>query len=192
MPTVRVRISSDAAGAISLTPVVVQEMDIRELVDHMVSVCGKDFERVSELMRRGSMVSGGSRLRWEGWQPEHNEVETLLASFPDPDPRRPFAAERCVLAVLCGGIHQVRIPREAAEKRRFLRRHSFWEYVVALGAGAQYADYSYRERADVYRAKIGAAAQNALAEASELLTYSSLAQQLNQFPVEAVDLYVVR
>ena len=40
--TVRVKLSSEAAESISLTPVVVQELPIRELVEHMLGVTGKD------------------------------------------------------------------------------------------------------------------------------------------------------
>ena len=45
-PTVRVKLSSEAAGSISLTPVVVQEFAIRELVENILAVTGKDEARV--------------------------------------------------------------------------------------------------------------------------------------------------
>src|SRR5450756_1325760 len=66
-PTVRVKLSSEAAESISITPVVVQEMPVRELVEYMLGVTGKDEARIRELLLRGSLVSGASRFRWTGW-----------------------------------------------------------------------------------------------------------------------------
>ena len=38
--TVRVKLSSEAAEAIAMTPVVVQELPVRELIEHMLGVTG--------------------------------------------------------------------------------------------------------------------------------------------------------
>jgi hypothetical protein len=89
--TVRVKLSSEAAESISLTPVVVQEMAIRDLVEHMLGVTGKDEARIRELLLRGSLVSGASRFRWAGWDQDAESLRALLAAFPDPDPTRPVA-----------------------------------------------------------------------------------------------------
>ena len=67
---VRVKLSSEAAESISITPVVVQEMPVRELVEHMLGVTGKDEARIRELLLRGTLVSGASRFRWAGWEAE--------------------------------------------------------------------------------------------------------------------------
>ncbi len=99
-PTVRVKLSSEAAESISITPVVVQEMPVRELVEYMLGVTGKDEARIRELLLRGSLVSGASRFRWTGW----GAVEKICAScwppFPIPtpragSPRRIARAPRC-------------------------------------------------------------------------------------------------
>ena len=87
---VRVKLSSEAAESISITPVVVREMPMRELVEHMLGVIGKDKARVHELLLRGTLVSGASRFRWIGWDASREAIEEMLASFPDPDPARPF------------------------------------------------------------------------------------------------------
>src|SRR5689334_14193150 len=100
---VRVKLSSEAAESISITPVVAREMPLAELVEYMLGVTGKDEGRIRELLLRGTLVSGASRFRWVGWEAEPQELRDLLTMFPDPEPERPFAAERCVRAILRGG-----------------------------------------------------------------------------------------
>ena len=73
-PTVRVKLSSEAAESISITPVVVQEMPVRELVEYMMGVTGKDEARIAELLLRGSLVSGASRFRWVGWEAAREDL----------------------------------------------------------------------------------------------------------------------
>src|SRR6185295_10049209 len=104
---IRVKLSSEAAEGISITPVVAREMPLRELVEYMLGVTGKDEARVCELLRRGTLVSGASRFRWSGWEADGPAVSELLRTFPDPDPTRPFAPERCVRAILRGGRQPV-------------------------------------------------------------------------------------
>ena len=123
--TVRVKLSSEAAGSISITPVVVQDMPFRDLMEHVVYVAGKDEARIREILLRGHLVSGASRLRWTGWEAEMESVRGVLATFPDPDPSRAFARERCVRAVLRGGHHAIEVPREAGERKGLFRRSSF-------------------------------------------------------------------
>src|ERR1039458_10297556 len=99
--TVRVKLSSEEAGAISLTPVVVQQLPVRDLVEHLLGVTGKDGPRIRDLLRRGTLVSGASRFRWAGWEADSESVMELLASFPDADPSRPFSAGRGACARFC-------------------------------------------------------------------------------------------
>src|ERR1043166_8676613 len=128
---VRVKLSSEAAESISLTPVVVQEIAIRELVEHMLGVTGKDEARIRELLRRGTLVSGASRFRWSGWEAEPEAVMELLATFPDPEPARRLVPERAVRAVLRGGRQAIEIPREAAMRKPLFRRGNFWQLLLA-------------------------------------------------------------
>ena len=67
LDTIRVKLSSEAAEYVSITPVVVQEMPVRDLVEHMLGITGKDEARVRDLLLRGTLVSGASRFRWTGW-----------------------------------------------------------------------------------------------------------------------------
>ncbi len=190
--TVRVKISSDSAGAIALTPVVVQEMTIAELADHMVAVCGKDAVRIRDIIHSGSLVSGASRLRWEGWTVTDEEVVQLLAAFPDPDPGRPLHFDRCGAVVLHAGAQKIVVPRTAAEKRKLFRRKSLWSVLQILPAVPTYSGYSYRDKCDVYRMSLPQTGKAALREASTLVPYASLARQLSLLSFDAIEFHVPR
>jgi hypothetical protein len=189
-----VKLSSEAAGAISLSPVVVQEIAVRELIEHMLGVAGKDEARICELLKRGTLVSGGSRFRWTGWAADAESVRELLATFPDADPARRFAAERCVRAVLRGARGATEIPREAAAQKGLLRRGSFWDVVmeVAADAGLGYAGYSYRDRADRFTAELTAAHAARLREGSEATKFSTLREAVKAGAFTGIEVYVER
>src|SRR5271166_3763855 len=130
--TVRVKLSSEAAEAISLTPVVVQELPVRELVEHILGLTGKDEPRIRELLLRGSLVSGASRFRWAGWEQDVESLRELLATFPDPDPSLRFEAANCVKVVLRGGRAAIEISREAVDRKSLFQRHTFWELLMQV------------------------------------------------------------
>ncbi len=178
--TVRVKLSSEAAGAISITPVVVRDMPIHELIDFMLAATGKDAARVRDLIQRGNLVSGASRLRWEGWNASPSSIEGILAAFPDPEPHRPLDPSRCVRATLRSAAGAVDLTREAASRRRLLRRRSFWDAVLASAdvASARYLEYSYRERCDRYRQPLDAGASARLRSEASLISYSTVAAQV--------------
>ncbi len=131
-PTVRVKLSSEAAESISITPVVIQEMPVRELVEYMMGVTGKDEARIAELLLRGSLVSGASRFRWVGWEAGLDDLRALLATFPDPDPARAFHAPSCVRATLRGGRQPIEITRQAGERKGLFQRDSFWDALLRV------------------------------------------------------------
>jgi hypothetical protein len=192
--TVRVKISSEAAESIALTPVVLREMPAGELIETMLGVTGKDAVRIVELLLRGSFVSGASRLRWTGWTADPDDVAAVLATFPDADPRRPFDHELCTRAVLKGPSARIEIERAAGSERRFFRRRSFWDALMDLAdAGAPaYAGYSYRHRADHYSVTVAPAAASLLRESAGAIRYSALEAQVRRARVESIDLYVER
>src|ERR1035441_6093790 len=150
--TVRVKLSSEVAEAISITPVVLQELPVRELVEHLLGIAGKDEPRIREMLLRGTLVSGATRFRWAGWEADRERLRGLLATFPDADPARPFAAAGCIRATLRGGRHAIEIPREAAARKSLFQRKTFWDLLmeVVAASGPAYSGYSYRERADRY------------------------------------------
>ncbi|HLN03246.1 MAG TPA: hypothetical protein VK335_28400 [Bryobacteraceae bacterium] len=196
--TIRVKLSSEAADYVSLTPVVVQEMPLRDLVEHMLGVTGKDEARVRDLLFRGTLVSGASRFRWTGWEADIESVRVLLAAFPNPDPARPFVASQCIRVVLRGPRQPITIPREAGMRRgvvsRLLRRQSFWDHLMSIAASgaSHYGGYSYRDRADVYHLPLPAPDLKRIREAARLVAYTALQAQIRQSPIESAELYVAR
>src|SRR5712672_1521324 len=107
--SVRVKLSSEVAESISITPVVLRDIPIRELIEHMLGITGKDASRLRELLLRGTLVSGASRFRWAGWEADRADIESVLATFPDRDPQRPFDPERCIRASLRGPGRRIEI-----------------------------------------------------------------------------------
>jgi hypothetical protein len=196
--TVRVKLSSEAAEAISLTPVVVQDLAMRDLVEHMLGVAGKDEARLREILLRGTLVSGGSRFRWAGWEADAEGLREILATFPDPDPARPFEPARCVEVVLRGGRHAVTIPRDAVSRRgilsALLRRRTFWDHLIELAASLPpaYSGYSYRDRADRYAASLTVEHAARLRAAAALIGYSTLRAQVQSIGFVQAELLVKR
>lgn len=192
--TIRVKLSSEAAEAISLTPVVVQELPIRELIGHLLGVTGKDHTRIRELLLRGTLVSGASRFRWAGWEADLEGIRGILATFPDPEPERRFQAERCVRATLRGGRQAIEIPREAGTRKGLFQRQTFWDLLMdVIGEeGMAYAGYSYRERADRYLRELTIPEAARLREGSGLVKYSTLSEQVRTVAFLQAELWVER
>jgi len=192
--SVRVKLSSEAADSISITPVVIREIPMRELIEHMLGITGKDTARLHELLLRGTLVSGASRFRWAGWDADREAIQSALATFPDPDPRRPFSPDRCVRADLRAPGRRIEVPREVGQRKPLFRRASFWDSLmgVARSSEIRYVDYSYRERADCYSAALSLAGLERLRASAGLVKYTTLQQQILQLNLETVDLFVTR
>ena len=192
--SVRVKLSSEAAESISITPVVVRDIPIRELIEHMLGVAGKDIARIHELLLRGTLVSGASRFRWTGWDAQSDDIGALLATFPDRDPSRPFAEQLCVRAALRAPGRRIEIPREVGIRKPLFRRGSFWDTLMGVAASSElrYVDYSYRDRADCYAAALSVAAVERLRDNARLVKYSTLQEQIRRTNLESVELYVTR
>ncbi len=195
---IRVKLSSEAAEYVSITPVVVQEMPVRDLVEHMLGVTGKDEARVRDLLLRGTLVSGASRFRWTGLEAPPGSVRSLLDSFPDADPSRPFDAAQCMRAVLRGSRQPVGIPREIGTIRgvwaRIVRRKTFWDLLMEIdSAGSpQYSGYSYRDRSDVYQLALGAADVQRIREGARMVPFTALQGQIRMVPIEVAEFYAAR
>jgi hypothetical protein len=170
--TIPVKLSSEEAGAIAITPVVVEEMAAAELVEVLLGVAGKDVERIRGLLARGSIVSGATRFRWAPLEITAEDLEAVFRRFPDPEPARAFDAAGCTRVLLRGPSKTVYVARETAARRGLLRRRTMWDALMSIAGRCEpeYVDYSYRERADRYRVKLPADA------AAELRAYGFLAE----------------
>jgi hypothetical protein len=191
---VRVKLSSEAAESITLTPVVVQELPVRELIEHMLGVAGKDEARIREILLRGTLVSGASRFRWAGWPVDETALREVLATFPDADPERGFAAERCVRVMLRGGRQVVEVRREAAERKGIFQRETFWGLMMdVVGGGTfRYAGYSYRDRADRLVRELSVLEAERLRAGSDAVRYSTLREQIRSVGFTSAEVLVVR
>jgi hypothetical protein len=192
--TIRVKLSSEAAEAISLTPVVVQDLPVRDLIEHMLGVTGKDEPRIRDILLRGTLVSGASRFRWAGWQPDPDSLRELLSTFPDPEPARPFDAGRCIRATLRGGRQPIEIPRDAGTRKSLFQRETFWDLLFAVIAAAPvtYSAYSYRDRADRYLREFTLAETERIRSAAPSVKFSTLRDQIQSVAFTQAHLHVTR
>lgn len=189
---VRVKLSSEAAGSISLTPVVVRDMPLRELIEEIAAVRGKDAGRIAETLKRGSVTGGATRFRWQSVELSAAELASALAFLPDDEPGRPFDAARCAEALFTGPGIRIALAREVAEAHRLFSRTSFWREVPRIAGTVQYAGYSYRERADIYRATLSIAQREAIRAALPLLKHAALARRIHLALFDAVEFIVKR
>jgi len=188
--TIQVKLSSEAAESIALTPVVVRDLPVRELIEHMLGITGKDEARIRELLKRGTLVSGASRFRWVGWDADAEGVRTVLDSFPDADPSRPFEARCCVRATLRGGRQPIEIPREAGARKGLFQRTSFWDLLMDVAGSPvpAYAGYSYKDRADRYYRELTAAEAERIRAGSDAVRFSTLREQVRSVAFTQVEL----
>ena len=191
---VTVKISSEAAEYLSLSPVVVEQMPLAELVELILGVTGKSLARVCEVLRRGVLVAGASRFRWQGWDPDAESIRRQLDTFPDSDPSRVFCPDQCVRVALCGPRGRIEITRETGAARAWLRRRSFWDALMCVAAAARprYLEYSYKDKADWFRFDLSGEAAAVLRDAARLLRYSALRARLDATVLEWIELLAER
>lgn len=175
-----------------MTPVVAQEFSLPELVEYAVSATGKDLVRVKEILKRGTLVAGASRLRWESIDTADDSLIPILGQLPDPDPSRPFSSAHCLRATLYGPSVRIEVYKEIAEQRRILRRSDFWHSLLAEASSPQYVTYHYREHTDQYRVELTNEAATRVREAAGLLRFDALARQLQSAAFRGVDFYCTR
>ncbi len=188
--SVRVKLSSEAAASISLTPVVSQEMPLHDLMALLLSAVGKDEARVRDLLRRGTVVSEGARYRWASIDAGSESFQKLLGTFPDPEPARVFSESQCRAITFIQARGQATVSREVGSKRRLLQRRIFWEAAMRWLADCPvtYVRYNYRERADEYGAQVAAEAAAAIRESARLLAPAGLRAGLRAGPIIRVTL----
>jgi hypothetical protein len=168
--TISAKYTEETVGHMSVRPVTPQTFRAAELVDMVVQVTGKDAHRVAQILRAGSITFHSYRYWWDGFSPEAEPLREILDTYPDADPSRPFAAEKCTAVILESSgsppRHSLRITREEASKKRGLfgifSSGDFWEALMKFGADSgprnrlHYREYSYALRADLYARALSA------------------------------------
>ena len=164
--TIPVKFTEEDAEYISVRPVKRQTFRLRELVDMVLSVTGRDLPRVQQILRTGTVVYHFYRYKWQGFDADPGELQQLLAEFPADfpigDPRRKFTPQTCIVTILesaTPGRAPVEIERAAARKRPLFAARSFWDCLLALADSEktpgqqipEYAGYSFARRGDLYR-----------------------------------------
>jgi hypothetical protein len=152
-----VRYAEDEAGFMSMSPVVDQPFRLSELADMVVSVVGKDSEKVRQVFQTGTVLYNGYRYRWQPVDAENAEIEKLIAHLPEDDPSRPFEASK-VTAILFesgGGTQRnlVEITQKEAGEKKLLGRNSPWDVLRSFAESSppHYEKYSNARKADLYR-----------------------------------------
>jgi hypothetical protein len=154
---IAVRYVDEDAGYLSVRPVVKQTFRLGELIDMVVSVAGKNTERVQQILRSGTVVYNAYRHSWEGIAAGLAEVEALLVPFPDDDPARSFnsAGATGIVLEIGGGTqrHLVEISRQEASEKKLFGRQSPWDVLVKAveQSPPRYEKYSYARKADLFR-----------------------------------------
>jgi hypothetical protein len=183
---IQVKFSEDLAQYADIRPVRRQTMTLRELVGLVLTFTGKQPERIRDILRQGTCPYNIYRYWWEGFELDPAQLEKTLAEFPDPDPRRRFAPEYCLWAKLSSGEqpvpHSIIIERGEARQRRWFRRQSFWDALLAFALSHEptYQDYSYLDRADLYGVTLREHDRALLQSESQRVARRSLQQRLQR------------
>ena len=160
--TILVKYTEEEAEYISMRPLVRQTFRATELVDMIVSVAGKDMGRVQKILAGGTIVFHNFRYWWPGFEADSAPLAEILKIYPEADPSRAFRAELCSEVILessgSPARHSLRIPRDAASRRRLLRARAFWNILMSLAGdpALAYREYSYALRGDVYGLSLSA------------------------------------
>jgi hypothetical protein len=158
--TIPVKYTEEEAEYVSIRPVVRQSFRAAELVDMILAVTGKDRPRIQQILRSGTVVFHSYRYWWDAFEADAAALDEILAQYPDSladnDPSRTLRAERCSEAILessgSPARHSLRLRRDQAGKRKFLRARSFWDCLMSLAQNAApaYREYSYALHGDLY------------------------------------------
>jgi hypothetical protein len=160
--TIPVRFTEEEAEYVSIRPVRRQTFKLRELIDMVLSVTGRDLPRVQQILRTGTIVFHFYRYWWQGFETDAAELSAVLAEFPSDDPSRKFLPDECTIVVLESagkGRPGVNVDKKEADRKSLFASQSFWEYLLSLAEPPQemkYGGYSFARRADLYRVELTA------------------------------------
>jgi hypothetical protein len=194
--TIPVRYTEEDAAYVTVRPLVRQTFRLEELLDMVLSVTGKDPERVRQLLHSGTVVYHFYRYSWDGFDAGETELAAALARFPDADPSRPFSPPHCTNAVFDDAgpnpRHLLDLSRTAASKHRFFRRHSFWDGLMEIAEQERpyYQKYSYSRHADLYCLELDGESTSSIEEAADRLATAKVRGALRVLPSTASILFV--
>ena len=189
--TISVRYTEEEAGYVTVRPLVRQTFRMDELLDMILSVAGKDAQRVHQLLQSGTVVYHFFRYTWTGFDADQAELAAALAQFPNAEPSRPFAAGQCTNAIFDSAgtppRHLLDMDRDMASKHRLFRGQSFWDGLLEIAGeeNLQYEKYSYGRRADLYRLDLDAEITSRIAEVADRLATGKLRAALRVMPIAA-------
>lgn len=157
--TIPVKYTEEEAEYLSVRPVVRQTFRLEELLDMLLSIAGKDVPRLQQILRSGTAVYHYFRYWWQGFEADAHDLRAALERFPGPDSARPFRSAECAAVLLeaeGGPRAPMELTREAASKKRWLRRTSLWDVLMRLAEAQppKYATYSYSHRGDLYHVEV--------------------------------------
>jgi hypothetical protein len=158
--TIPVRFTEEEAEYVSIRPVRRQIFKLRELVDMILSVTGRDLPRVQQILRTGTIVYHFYRYWWQGFEADPAELAAVLAEFPSDDPTGAFSADACVTIVLESSMKtrpSIDVNKKDADYKSLFASRSFWDCLLALAEVPQetkYGGYSFARRADLYRVEL--------------------------------------
>ena len=185
---IRVKLMSEAAEYISVTPVVQRDYSLVELVELMLPILGKDAHRIHRMLQVGTFSTGEYRFRWAPLEIGEEEVERILEALPGPDASRKFEPESCFLVRFRRGPEMLDLSRERAARKNLFARRSFWEALLLLAEkGVRYADYSYADKADVFALALDHEGLEILRELLPLLKPASAAERLERLRPERIE-----
>jgi hypothetical protein len=157
-----VRFTEEEAEYVSIRPVRRQTFKLRELIDMVLCVTGRDLPRVQQILRTGTIVFHFYRYWWQGFETDATELSAVLAEFPSDDPSRVFSADACTVIVLESAVKSrpsLDVKKSDADHKSLFASKSFWEYLLSLANPPQeikYGGYSFARRADLYRVELNA------------------------------------
>lgn len=160
--TIPVRFTEEEAEYVSIRPVRRQIFKLRELVDMILCVTGRDLFRVQQILRTGTVVFHFYRYWWQGFETDAAELSAVLAEFPADDPSRAFRADACTIILLesaVKGRQALEIKKEDVNRKSLFASRSFWDCLLSLADPSQeikYRGYSFSRRADLYRVELNA------------------------------------
>jgi hypothetical protein len=109
--------------------------------------------KLAKVLQRGSLISGASRLRWDGFAVEEDEIEAAVVALPGDDPTIAFDIGRCSTIRFRGYQTTFEILRKDAIRKGLLHRKSLLDLVGDLSGKhpPQYKRFDYQRGEDIFR-----------------------------------------